>query len=478
MRFGQIRFRNILGYKEFELDFSGDITIAAGGNATGKTSLLNGIKTLIDGGNLAKLKNVNAPDDEPAEAVLVLNGDDGDIIVRKRDKKLSVKKQIGDSAAYDEVKPAQRFLDTLFSSISANPVTFITADDRGRVEMLLRVLPVDFDREILWKTMKLDPTTFAAVPQLPNPLSEIAETRKVIFKRRTDVNRDEKSHRATCQKIRETIPAEIPTVEDTDGKWRELSEQKSEIARRKQEANDKCSADRKWNRENVEHNERFWRQKINQYEAELRAEMVEKLAAKRTEADNAMLECRADADTGTTAADARLAGALAEISETEAGISDIAGELAMLRERADDAIRIKTLSDQSDDHDTDAEECLSLSKRLTGAIVELDAYKAGLLENLPISGLDIVDGVMTVDGVTWKQVNTARQMEIAVAVACLLFADDADFRPVFIDGAEALDSKSLELLCKTLDDYKANALVARVEDHDFETRTWDGASNE
>jgi hypothetical protein len=85
-----------------------------------------------------------------------------------------------------------------------------------------------------------------------------------------------------------------------------------------------------------------------------------------------------------------------------------------------------------------------------------------MVETLPISGLDITDNVVTRNGVKWEQLNTAQQIEIAVAVAMLRFKD-SEFRPIWIDGAEALDKDNLAIMEKELAAHGAQAFIGRVD---------------
>jgi len=98
---------------------------------------------------------------------------------------------------------------------------------------------------------------------------------------------------------------------------------------------------------------------------------------------------------------------------------------------------------------------------LTFALKALERYKAELCANLPIQGLDFTGGEVRVNGVPWDQINTAQQTKIAVQVSCLRFGD-SDFRPVFVDGAEELDSENFRLLETELEEAGAQAFIAYV----------------
>ena len=62
--------------------------------------------------------------------------------------------------------------------------------------------------------------------------------------------------------------------------------------------------------------------------------------------------------------------------------------------------------------------------------------------------------------------NTGEQIKTAVRVACLRLADKP-FRPVFVDGAEALDAKNLKTLIDELAAAGAQPFIARVGDDEL-----------
>jgi hypothetical protein len=150
------------------------------------------------------------------------------------------------------------------------------------------------------------------------------------------------------------------------------------------------------------------------------------------------------------------------LNDTILAVQMLRTEIATLREQEKNIVRIQTIKDQCDAHLSDAERLKSEADRLTRALELCDQYKASMVETLPISGLEITDNVVTRNGVRWEQLNTAQQLEIAVAVAMLRFKD-SDFRPIWIEGAEALDSDNLAIMEKELAAHGAQAFIGRVD---------------
>lgn len=467
IRVKKIELKHVLGLKEFGIDVNGSVTVIQGRNAAGKSSAIKGIQTLIGGGNLATLQNNDAEEGETAEGVLVLDSDEyGEIIVRKKGARLSVKKQVGNTAAYEDVKPPQRFLEALYDAPAANPVKFITCkDDKERVNLLLDALDLDYDHDVLWERMGLDHGRFR-YPRGIHPLKEIAEIRKAVFDERTGVNRDETQKRATVEQLRRQIPASTPTAEDTAETEERLAELQREQATKRSEAHARAKQSKADAVNALNALEADKRAELIKMEQQLKIEMAERMAQAKGEADAEMKIAQTKAAAAAEAADSELADDLARAEQLTEEINALTAEVATMRERAEDSVRIETLRDQANQQEEQADECLSFSKRLTDALSEIDRYKADMVADLPIQGLDITDNVVRIDGVLWGQLNTGEQIKTAVRVACLRLTEKP-FRPVFVDGAEALDAEQLGILVKELEAAGAQPFIARVTNGDL-----------
>jgi hypothetical protein len=136
MRVTAVHVRNVLGIDELDLK-PGQITKVGGANGSGKSSLLAAVQAAIGGGNLANLKRVGS-EDEP-EVVIVL--DEGRYRVERKGDKVRVRERVGDSAAYEDVRRPQAFLDALYDGAMANPVTFLTAHPNTRTSTATRSWP-------------------------------------------------------------------------------------------------------------------------------------------------------------------------------------------------------------------------------------------------------------------------------------------------------------------------------------------------
>lgn len=466
MRVSKVTLRNFLGLEEFNLDVEGPITVIEGKNGQGKSSILKGLQAFIGGGSLATLRNLNTPEGEQAEGVLVLDGEDGQVIIERTENSAKVRKQVGDSAAFEDVPAPQRFLDRLFDAPAANPVKILTASPKERVDLMLSSIPFDYDADALWERMGLDRQNFRYPLQPKNPIAEVAEIRKAVFTERTGVNRDAKGYSETCDKLRRQIPAQMPTVEDTAYLEKEIAGLNWDYGRGVEKAKADAKARSAKAVDAINALEREHEAALVKYEAVLRADLNAKVDERRKQLRAALHTQRVKSQEECEAAEDEKQERLAEAEKLREAAAQKTAELAALKEQQKSAVRIKTLAEEANRNESEARTLNAMSTRLTSALDTLDSYKAELCSGIPIDGLEIDGDGIRVDGVPWEMVNTSRQIRIAVEIACLRFRDKP-LKPVFIDNGEALDSESRRQLIDALEAAGAQAFIARVSDRDL-----------
>lgn len=128
MRVKKITIRNVMGVEERTIE-PGRVTRIQGRNASGKTSTLEAIKSVIQGGHDATLLRVGQ---EEGEVVLVLEDGEDEIAVRKR---ITAEKSdlTVTHPTMGKISAGKRWLDGLVDRLSFNPVDFLTADAKTRV---------------------------------------------------------------------------------------------------------------------------------------------------------------------------------------------------------------------------------------------------------------------------------------------------------------------------------------------------------
>ena len=454
MKVSSISVKDVLGIQEMRVS-CGKVTTVSGGNATGKSSLLEAIKATLGRGALGRLARFGT--DEEPETVLVL--DDGAYRVERSAKKTRVKKRVGDSAAYEDVPRGQSFLDSLFDAQLSNPVSFLTAKPGDRVDLLLEALPIEIDWDALPKKLGAWPEGFevSAVSGL-HPLVGLALVREALFSERTGVNRSQKDKAASAYELKKSIPAApAEAVEDA------IQEAEAKLnSLRETEAGREAA---------ISAREGTLRAEFKAEAAKLRKASEAKQAEVRAAAERECMalekKCNEEVQTLQEATQADMDHAEEEATpEGDAlrtKIVDQAADLATLREQAKRATQDAESRRLAQKFEAEAEALEADSGKLTQGIDNLDATRRALATDLPIEGLEVRGKDIYIDDIPYDQVNTSRKIRLAVQIATLR-AKDQELPVLFVDGAEALDKDQFALLVKELEKSPAQVFLARVDE--------------
>ena len=99
------------------------------------------------------------------------------------------------------------------------------------------------------------------------------------------------------------------------------------------------------------------------------------------------------------------------------------------------------------------------SKNLTETLATIEQIKIELLKDLPIPGLEIVDGEILQNGITFDRLNTAEQIKIALTVAQLRMGE---LKLLIVDGVERLDEDAINELKQQADSQGLQLFLAKV----------------
>lgn len=429
-KIAKIRINNILGIDELEFD-AGQFNQISGPNGTGKTSVLEAIKATLRGGHDATLLRTGA---EKGETVLVL--DDGTEIAKRVTPAASTT-VVKNADGKRESKPADT-IKRLTDLISINPVDFLRATKKERVNVLLESLPIEIDHD------RLEQIAGKAFTEYPvskwregtHALILIDSIRTAIFNERTGTNRAVKEKHATINQLADTLPdgeAEAPASAD---------DLLAQIV----------AADQKRDAE---------LQRIDAKLAGLRAEAEERIEALRQQI----------ADEQRKFSEIQgLAGRQREMTITQHRDStailrhDLSTIQAAQRAAAKHEATRQTIATMNED----AARLQAEADAQTAAIEGLDAYKSELLANLPIKGLTVEDGEIFRGGVQFDRLNTAQQVEIAVEIAKLRAGE---LGVICCDGLELLDSERYAEFQKQTIASGMQMFITRVSDDAFTITT-------
>jgi len=432
MRVQQIRIRNILGIDELDIT-PGAVTKISGKNGTGKTSILEALKSMVDGGHDASLIRKGA---ESGEVVIVL--DDGSEFRRSVTEKGAY--LTGRDADGKPIKKARAVIEQMLDALSANPVAFLSAPPAKRAAWLLEVMPIQVSDEDL---------TAAAGRRVAgdglNGLEAIERTRKMLYEERTAVNRAEKEKRATAEQLQRSLPAETPadlagSSVDAHDRLRAID---AEIATAKHEARE--AAEEEIGAENGRAAVAVdaLREQIRTLQAQI---------ADRERARDAQIQKIKD-----------LARNILEqtLAEKTAERSAVAAEVARLDQLAEEHARAENTRAIIDQMTAEADQRKREAEELSAGLERIQALRNRLLEHLPIKGLEVRDGEIFMDGIQFDRLNTAKKVQIALKVAKLR-AGECPL--VLVDNLECLDSQTFaafEAAAKKLD---MQFVITRVSD--------------
>jgi DNA repair exonuclease SbcCD ATPase subunit len=496
VKISAVSIKHVLGLREIRFD-CGSIVEITGENGSNKTSILEALQAGLQRGNLANLANINAGEEEP-EVVLVL--DDGAYRIERKGDETRVKQRVGESAAYETVRRPQSFIDSLYDAQLSNPLRFLDAKPDDALDLLLQVLPVDLTPAHVREAVGEDlwPTVATAAERGGHPLQVLSAVHTALYDERTGINVSKRDKESSAQELKKALPAQMPDADAgaLQALERERDELTAAIATRRAdvEAAHKTTLDRAKTAADGRSGEienRFSRDagrirnaaeaRINEAtkEAEakiaaIREQLAKDAAAYREAAEKDVqgLKAHANEELDTVESDERAACATAdgarqraldEIAQEQARLDELTQRVATARAQADRVVELRRTKELAEQFEAEAESLGGKSERLTVGLQSVAGLKARLLSSFPLAGLEIVGKEIRINGVPFERVNQAERITLAAQVA-ILRARRQRLKVVFVDGAEALDTKHRELLFRELEGAGVQVFVNRVTD--------------
>lgn len=448
MKVSKISIRNVMGVESLDIT-PGSVTVISGANGTGKTSVLEALKSVVDGGSDATLirKGQTA-----GEVVWLL--DDGRTI-RKRIAQAKSAPTVKDASGKDLAKP-QSIIDGLLDGISANPIRFLTAPPAERAKWLLDVMPCSVSQQDLeecgadrWLDDEIDLT-----------IEGIDLLRKRIYDDRTGLNRIVKERTAAAAALNAQAPegsaeetaAALADVEA--GLQRihadigaEESKLAAAIAHRKAELVDEYRAGIDGIR--ADYGKRI--ADLEQALRELKAEQAQREAELQRIGSDAAKESAEELTAASAETITRLTTEAGQLAARRATLA----ERANAHTRAIETRRIIAINEEQ------AAVAQAQAAEASACLDALDALKKRLLENLPIPGVEVRDGDIYAGGIPFDRLNTAKKVAIALKVARLRAGECG---LVLVDNLECLDAKTFEAFESAAVKSGLQFIVTRVSD--------------
>lgn len=132
------------------------------------------------------------------------------------------------------------------------------------------------------------------------------------------------------------------------------------------------------------------------------------------------------------------------------------GQLTERAARYHDGVRRRVL-------EADAQDAATAAQRAADDLAATEEKIAGLLADadIPVEGLAVTEDGLTIDGVPFRQVNSARRLQVAFELAT---AQRPDLRLVIIRDGDLLDSDTLAAVAKSAEKSGYLVLVERSRD--------------
>lgn len=408
MKASLLKIENILGIEQIEIKL-GSVTMAEGGNGVGKTSIVEALRSLFEGGSHEATILRNGAD--RGEIVLVL--DDGSSL-RKVVKPGRSSFSFTDSEGRDVPSPVAK-LRALVDTLAANPVSFLQADKKERAKVLLEALKPEIDRDELTLVA-------GALPENLSGFDLLAAAEKKVFDERTAENRLAKESAAAAKQFRAGISGADPEAlkaerEKTKAELSALHSRREEAAFAASAAEKKILSD------------------LEALQVKDRTELQE-LRDKIREVENRISGRSKDID----AAKSREAAAARDSYQgTAAAVADLEGKIRLLDSQIEAASREAGLREAAAKSEAKAIAAEQRSAELTNDLETIAQFRKRALKNLPIPGLEVREGEVYFDGVIFDRLNTAKRIELAIEVAKIRAGELA---LVPIDGLETFDAET------------------------------------
>ena len=410
-----VEIRDIKGIEHLDLKV-GSVTTISGANGVGKSSVLDAIKAVFEGGHDPGLIRRGAE-----QGSIEIHLSDG-VTIKKRitPKQSTLTVRAADGSI---IRAPKRYVDRLAGGLGFDPLRFVDAPAKKRIEWMLELMPITFTPEELHQAVG------DRAPSEPMNLQRFQEFRDGIFAERADINRKRRDLEGNIRTLADSLPSEEELDPEVPQKLKEVRE---ELAMIRNGMSERVS---KINLERAEKKSAATMKAQREIEA-IKARLSGEIEQIDQEAESAVAAVQA-------VDNPRIEEHVQQIAKLE--------EQEKARQRAIGVQQsLERLRDRLRDYDSFA---------LTENLKKLDELKRRKLSELPVEGIDIIDGEIYIDGVKWDHVNLSARIVAAVQVGMLGMGELNMF---LLDEAEHLDDGRFEEFLAAVKEAGLSVIAARV----------------
>lgn len=482
MKLVSLTIKNILGVSELTFNpEAGNVIEISGGNGKGKTSTLEAIKDVFGASSYSTLIRNG---EDSGEVVL----DYGDLVVNRKHKagstpKTTVKARLPGTDSFGSVGSPAKYIKGLVNISSLDPARLLSAKPKELVEVVLNSMPIQADAQRLLDITGVSHNTEG------HALNVITNVGKLIFDERTGVNREAKQLKGTIDSLRETLPEDIPSKADIEGKIAQLqnenlgihesfNEERANVDEESKIESSKLYSEKVYLQKkigefevNISEHKEGCDKEIKDLEAQIEAvkqkhrDFSENVKSKINDGNGFIREIEVKIENVEEVRERKQSEIDSRVvtkqQENDAQIN------ALQKEMSQCAVYDNTLSNIKN-YEGQLQQLTGKSKAMGSQLTMLNEYKSELCSSLPIEGLEVKEGNLLLNGVSFETLNSAARLGLVVKLAEL---NAGDCGLVILDNTEMMDSDTYASFLAEADKTDITFIVARVTDGDLSLTT-------
>ncbi len=441
-----LQLKNIGPFDGFILRPQPGLTVLRGPNGSGKTTLCNAVLYLIEKNHDPSLIKgyPNLKDGIFGEIRLIISDPgheyDGANYVCTITADRTTRVLHHPKLVKIPVAQSKKWIEEVINVISLDPSRFLTASDNEQVEIFLRAQP----QRVTADQLAFLPAEFLKKVDLDKHALEVLGDKDsgiygALYAARAAVKKEGDVKAKYALQLRTTLPAD-----PVEGNWSETYQKKSgELSELRTSTQAKISAIRNDAKSAIDAQDALFYETKSQLEKELRA-AIEKLEAD-TQLALEIARKKCSDMTASIVANRDVAMEAAK-SDYEPKNNALVSEISQAKTMIDQHAKTQATLDMAVQAETGATECDIKAKSYTEFLKKVEALKADLLKETPIPGLEIMNGILALDGTPLRRVNDAdAHMRVCFSLGKMM-AGPLGF--IIMDNAEKFDEDHLPMVEK------------------------------